>query len=148
VVEQLGRLAEGVPGAERREVGVAHQGLGPELLGIHSIVGSRAACTSTRRRPEREEVLRPVGVAGLDPERLARLLGQARHRHLVDGEALEGAVLERGWLRSPALARLRSSKVSTLTMSVPPGSSLPISLRSAPGSWHEHVGASPGVVMS
>jgi len=47
------------------------------------------------------------------------------------------------------LARLRSSKASTLTMSVPPGTTRSSWLRSAAGFIATStVGASPGVVMS
>ena len=91
VVEQLGRLAEGVAGTEGGQVGVAHGGLGAELL-VDPVDGHLLGTgVHPRDQPESEEVLRALDVSRLHPERLAGLLGQRRHRDLVAVEALEVA---------------------------------------------------------
>ena len=69
VVEQLGGLAEGVAGPERGQVGVADQRPVGELLGDPVDGRLLGPGVHPRDQPEGEEVLRPVGVAGLDPER-------------------------------------------------------------------------------
>jgi hypothetical protein len=80
VVEHLGRLAERVAGVER--------GL---VRGEHELVVLEPALDPLERRldrprvhprdqPEGEEVLGPVGVTRLDPERAAHLFGDAGHR--------------------------------------------------------------------
>jgi hypothetical protein len=95
VVEELRGLTERVAGLERREVGVAHLRLGAEaLLDPADRVGDRTG-VHPRHETQREEVLRPLSIAGLDPERFDGALGEARHRHLEHREAVEAAVLER-----------------------------------------------------
>ncbi len=95
VLEELRGLAEVQPGLERGEVGVAHLRAGRELLldplerrvdrpGVHP-----------RDQAEGEEVLRPLGVARLDPELLAGFEREARHRYLHDVVRGERPVVER-----------------------------------------------------
>ena len=95
VAAQLGRLSVGVAGPESRRVRGDHGVATGELLvdpferrvsrpGVHP-----------RHQAEREEVLRPLGVARLHPEGFADLTGQAGHRNLDDRISVEAAVIER-----------------------------------------------------
>ena len=88
-------LAEVVAGDEGGPVGRQHELVVGEALldplerrlgrpGVHP-----------RHQAEGEEVLRPLGVARLDPERRGDLLGQRRHRHPDHAVAVEAAVVER-----------------------------------------------------
>jgi hypothetical protein len=95
VVEQLGRLAEGVAGLEGGGVGLGHVGPGHEAAGDPLQRGLDRAGVHPRYEAQREEVLGPLGVAGLDPERRDRALGQRGHGDLVDGERVEAAVVAR-----------------------------------------------------
>ena len=95
VADGLGRLAEVVAGDERGAVGRQHLLVGGEaLLDPGDRLVGRAG-VHPRHQPEGEEVLRTLGVAGLDAERAADLLGQRRHRHPDDPIALQAAVVER-----------------------------------------------------
>ena len=62
---------------------------------IHSSVGCVGRVYIQRDETEREEVLRPFGVAWLHAEFDARLLGDRRHRHLEHPVAGDRAVVER-----------------------------------------------------
>ena len=72
-------------------------------------------------QPEREEVLRAFGVAGLHAERLGRLDRDRGHRDLVDAERGERVVVAAGSARSPPCRGCACSNVSTLISKVEPG---------------------------
>ena len=94
-LEQLGRLAEVVAGLEGQRVGVHHLfGLGEAELDPlqRGLDGTRV---HPRDQPEGEEVLGAFGVARLCADLLGGLDGDARHRDLVDGVALETVVAQR-----------------------------------------------------
>jgi hypothetical protein len=93
MVEQLGRLAEGVAGLERDRVGLGHVGPGHEPAGDPLEGGLDRPRVHPADDAQREEVLGPLGVAGLDAQRGHGPLGQRRHRDLVDGERVEAAVV-------------------------------------------------------
>ncbi len=95
-VEQLGRLAERPAGVEGREVRLHDRGLAGEL-GLDPPFGDvDRTFVEPREQAEREQVLGPAGVAR---RRLLDLLDrrdrQRGHRHPVDAELAERAILER-----------------------------------------------------
>ncbi len=94
MVEELGRLAEGMASLEGGQVGV------PDLLLVGELgpdppqrVVDRPG-VHPRHEAEGEEVLGALSIARLHPEGLDGAKGEARHRHLEDGVALEASVLE------------------------------------------------------
>ena len=92
VVEDLGGLAEVPPGLERGAVGRPHELVAGEAVvdpGQHLV--DRPG-VDPADQAQREEVLGPVGVAGLDPERDRRLLRERGHRHLDHAVAAQRVV--------------------------------------------------------
>ena len=95
-VEQLGRLAEAPAGAEGGEVGRQRRRLGGELRLDPALGDVGRAAVEPRQQAEREQVLRSAGVARADAfESLRGARGERRHRHAVQAEVVERAVLER-----------------------------------------------------
>ena len=90
----LGGLAEVVAGEERRPVGGGDLLVGgePALDPVERRLGGPGV--HPRHETEGEEVLRPLGVAWLDPEWDGGLLGEAGHRHLDHPVAVEAAIVE------------------------------------------------------
>ena len=92
---QLGGLAEGVAGREGGLVGRDH-GVAPCELAVDPVDGRlHRAGVQPRHQPEGEEVLGPLGVAGLDAQVGAGPLGEVGHGRGDDRVAVEAAVLER-----------------------------------------------------
>ncbi len=93
--EQLGGLAEVVPGLERERVGCGHDlVLAEPLLDPVERRFDRPGVHPTDD-PESEEVLAALSVAGLGPGLLGGLDGEAGHRDFVDRERVEGTVVQR-----------------------------------------------------
>ena len=109
VVEQLGGLAEGEPGAERGEVARLDEVLELALDPLDGRLGRPRV--EPRHQPEREEVLRALGVAWLHAQRLGGLLRERGHRHLDHAVPDERVVVQRvvvvAGLGQVALARTR-----------------------------------------
>ena len=95
VLEDLRGLAEVVARLERREVRVVDHLVLAEPLVDPAHDGVDGAGVHPRDEAEREEVLRPLGVAGLGPGVLGRLERQRRHRDRVQPVRGQRAVLER-----------------------------------------------------
>ena len=99
-------------------------------------------------KSESEEVLGAQHVATADAAVLDRLLGEGVHRGL-DDPIRRDQLASRGLVAYPALFRLRSSKASVLTTSVPPGRrSARLALSAAGFIATRQSGASPAVRMS
>ena len=98
VTDRLGGLTEVEAGLERRLVGLDHLLVLGELLLDPLERGLGGPGVHERHQAEREEVLRPLGVARLHAERLAGLLGERGHRHLDHPVAGERVVVERALL--------------------------------------------------
>ena len=95
-VEQLGRLAEAPAGAEGGEVGCARGRPGGELRLDPALADLGRAAVEPGQQAERKEVLRSRGVARADAlEALRGARRERRHRHAVQAEVAERAVLER-----------------------------------------------------
>ena len=93
--ERLGRLAERVAGLERLDVRVADVRRLRELLLEERERALGRAVEEPRHQPEREHVLRALGLALRDVDLLQRLERHRRQRHVVHLELAERAVLER-----------------------------------------------------
>ena len=93
--DRLGRLTEVIAGDERRPVGRGDELVLREPFGDPFDRRLDRTGVHERHETEGEEVLRPLGVARLDAERLAHLLGERRHRHLDQPVRRQAAVVER-----------------------------------------------------
>ena len=94
-MEELCGLAEVVAGAERPRVRLRHERAGLEPVGDPLERALDRAGVEPADEAEREEVLGALSVARLDPDLLARLLGDRGHRDLIEGEVREAAVGQR-----------------------------------------------------
>ena len=100
MVEQLGRLAEVVARLEaRRGWRRAPRCLLANFCSIHSTIGSVGRVYIQQMRPSAKKFFERSASRGLTPERLRRLDGDRRHRHLVHVVGVERAV-RRGSSRS------------------------------------------------
>ena len=93
--DRFGRLSEVEAGEERCLVRGLDLFVAAELLGDPVEGRLDRAGVHERHEPEREEVLGTLGIAGLDPEWSADLLGEARHRNLEHAVVRQGVVVER-----------------------------------------------------
>ena len=91
-MEQLGGLAEVKPSSEGTAVRLCYKLVLLELLSdpIQGAIGGSSE--EPADEAERKEVLRTLGVARLDSDLLADLLGQRGHRNLIDVKVMKGAV--------------------------------------------------------
>ena len=85
-LEDLRRLAEVVTGPERKGVRLDDDGRPPVALRDPALGLEDRPVVEPGQKSEREEVLAPLGIAGLGTGRLARLEGERGHRDLVDPE--------------------------------------------------------------
>ena len=93
--EALARLAERVARAECARVRLGDLGPLGELLLEELDRALGRACVEPRHQPEREHVLRALGLALRDVDLLQLLERERGQRHLVDVVGLERVVLER-----------------------------------------------------
>ncbi len=147
-LEQLSGLAEVVSGFEGMAVDRGHgRSLGEALLDpVQGALGGPAV--EPRDQAQGEEVLRALGITGLDAFFFTHLHGERGHGYLVDGEAVQAPIGQ----RVGRVARLGQvplvEGVDVDDQGAPGSHRVHVGLQSGRVHGHQHAGASPGVRMS